>query len=332
MGPLNPGKLPHGLLEKLIGLKGAEDPRVFVGPKLGEDCAVIDLGDFFLILKADPVTFVTGRAGAYAVHVNANDVASMGARPCWFEAVLLCPLGTGEKEAQGLFAEIDETARALDIAVVGGHTEITPAVTRPVVIGSMQGLVAKNRLVTSSGVRPGDCIVMTKVAGLEGTAVLLQEKPQEAARVLGQEGLAEARRLVGELGISVVQEALMAAEHGVHAMHDVTEGGVATALFELAYASSVQILVNPEAIPVLDATRQLCAHFGIEPMGLLGSGGLLIALSKQDLPKVQEAFRVRGFLAKLIGEASEGEGVYALRDNKNVPLPVYEQDEITKVL
>lgn len=255
MGPLNPGKLPHGLLEKLIGLKGAEDPRVFIGPKLGEDCAVIDLGDAFLILKADPVTFVTGRAGAYAVHVNANDVASMGARPRWFEPVLLCPVGTGEKEVQGLFAQIDETARALDIAVVGGHTEITSAVTHPVVVGSMQGLVAKNRLVTSSGVRPGDFIVMTKVAGLEGTAVLLQEKPLEAARALGQEGLAEAKRLVGTLGISVVQEALMAAEHGVHAMHDVTEGGVATALFELANASSVQILVNPGAIPVLDATR-----------------------------------------------------------------------------
>jgi len=124
----------------------------------------------------------------------------------------------------------------------------------------------------------------------------------------------------------------MAAEHGVHAMHDVTEGGVATALFELAYASSVQILVNPEAIPVLDATRQLCTHFGIEPMGLLGSGGLLIALSKQDLPKVQEAFRVRGFFAKLIGEACEGEGVYALQGNKKVSLPIYEQDELTKVL
>lgn len=284
-----------------------------------------------MVLKADPVTFVTSKSGAYVVHVNANDVSSMGARPLWFEAVILCPVGADEKEVRELFSQVDEAARELNIAVVGGHTEITSAVTHPVVVGSMQGLVAKDRLVTSSGVHPGDFIVMTKFSGLEGTSVLLQEKPLEAARALGQEGLIEARRLLETLGISVVQEALLAADKGVHAMHDVTEGGVATALFELAHASSVKLLVNTASIPVLDATQRLCEHFEMDALGLLGSGALLIALPKKNWPRLQEAFKARGFFVTLIGEAHEGEGVFEAQ-GKKTRLSLYEQDELTRAL
>jgi hydrogenase maturation factor len=299
---------------------------------VGEDCAVVKTKEACLVLKTDPVTFVTSRAGFYALHINANDVASMGARPLWFQSVILCPVGTTEALVRELFAQIDEAAKGMGIAVVGGHTEVTPAVDRVVIVGCMQGLVLKERIVTSSGIKPGDMVVMTKFAGLEGTGVLLQERPQEARKLLGDKGLQKSERLLDELGISIVDEALLASEVGVHAMHDVTEGGVATALHELALASRVRIQVRPDHVPVLKATRVLCQHFGIDPIGLLGSGALLIALPKEDWPKLKEAFDAKGFSCTPIGEAMEGDRVVGFDGQKTFTLPLYEQDELTKVL
>lgn len=332
MEPLRPGKLPHSLLKELISLKGAWDARVLLGPRVGEDCAVIELGDQCLILKTDPVTFVTSRAGFYALHINANDVASMGAKPLWFQAAILCPVGTLESKVRELFAQIDQAAKGMGIAVVGGHTEVTPAVGRVIIVGSMQGLVPKDRLITSSGIKPGDTIVMTKFAGLEGTGVLLQERPKEARKLLGDKGFKKAEALLDKLGISIVDEALLASEVGVHAMHDVTEGGVATALHELAIASRVRIQLRPGSVPVLEATRALCQHFKIDPLGLLGSGALLIALPKESWPKLKKAFDEKGFSCTPIGEAMEGYGVVSSDGQRTDPVPLYEQDELTKVL
>jgi hypothetical protein len=182
--PLRPGKLPPRLLIRLLRLRGAPDRRVVIGPRCGEDAAVIALGRLRLVLKSDPVTFTASEIGWYAVQVNANDVVVMGARPCWFQPTILLPPGTPATRAGEIVREIDAACRGLGIAVTGGHTEVTDAVTRPIVAGDMQGLLVGSRIIGAAGARPGDLVLMTKAAGLEGTAILATERPDELARHL----------------------------------------------------------------------------------------------------------------------------------------------------
>ena len=305
---------------------------MLIGPQFGEDCAVIDLGGQYLITKTDPVTFATEEIGWYAVHVNANDIATMGARPRWFQACLLFPPQTTEETVQHVFSQIDMAAKSLEIAVTGGHTEVTPAVNQPVVIGDMHGLVAKDRLVTSSGARPGDLVVMTKSAGLEGTSILAAEKADALRPHLDESLRLEAIGFRHAPGISVVQEALLAAEHGATAMHDPTEGGVAMGLYELASASAVQLTVDLDAIYLRPVTQQICQVFGLNPLGLISSGALLFTISPDRWPILQNAFQSHHINARVIGNIQAGNGIRAVAQGKTVPFSYSEVDELTKVL
>lgn len=329
---LTPGKLPLALLQSCLQLQGAADPRVLIGPRFGEDCAVIDLGTQYLITKTDPVTFTAAEVGWYAVHINANDVATMGARPLWFQACLLFPAQTDETTVRQVFVQIDATCRQLGIAVTGGHTEVTTAVTRPVVIGDMHGLVAKERLVTSSGARPHDLVVMTKPAGLEGTSILAVEKADDLRAQLSEAELREAALLRYVPGISVVQEALLAAEYGVTAMHDPTEGGVAMGLYELASASGVGIALNLDAVPVLPVTQKICRYFGLNPLGLISSGTLLLTIPPERWPRLYRAFHTRSLAACVIGTVEHEAGIRASAQGQPHPFLYSEKDELTKVL
>ena len=208
---LRRGKLPTRLLVRCLRWSGARDRRVLVGPRCGEDAAVIAIGRHRLVLKSDPVTFTAADIGRYVVQVNANDVATMGAAPCWFQPTVLLPPGTRPGQVTAIFRDIHRTCRALAIAVTGGHTEVTDAVTRPVVAGDMQGLLVTRRLITSGGARPGDVVLLSKAAGLEGTAILATEQPRALARALPALVLRRARRLSRSPGISVVTDALLAA-------------------------------------------------------------------------------------------------------------------------
>jgi hydrogenase maturation factor len=326
------GKLPIDFLKNCLGLTGAHDPRVLIGPRFGEDCAVIDLGSQYLITKTDPVTFTAEEIGWYAVHVNANDVATMGARPCWFQACLLFPPDTTENIVRQVFVQIDAACKELDIAVTGGHTEITNAVTQPVVIGDMHGIVDIDRLVTSGGARPGDIVVMTKTAGLEGTSILATEKATELRPHLDEAILREARHLRHVPGISVVKEALLASEHGVTAMHDPTEGGIAMGLYELATVSGVGLTLDLDAIPIRPVTRTICRVFGLNPLGLISSGTLLLTIPPAHWPALQEAFQSVGIMAGEIGTVRRDRGIDAVSAGKPVPFAYSETDELTKVV
>ena len=326
------GKLPVALLKQCIALSGAPDPRVLIGPRFGEDCAVIDLGTQYLITKTDPVTFTAEEVGWYAVHVNANDVATMGARPLWFQACLLFPPQTTEATARAVFAQIDAACKALGIAVTGGHTEVTSAVTRPIVIGDMHGVVEKDRLVTSSGARPGDLVVMTKTAGLEGTSILATEKAADLQAQIDDAALHEAAQLRYEPGISVVQEALLAAEHGATAMHDPTEGGVAMGLYELATASEIGLALDLDAISVLPVTHTICQFFNINPLGLISSGTLLLTIPPEHWPALSRLYHVHGIAAQVIGATKADVGIQASSHGKPAPFRASERDELAKVL
>lgn len=329
--PFLPGKLPLPALQRLLRYRGAADRRVVLGPAVGEDAAVIDLGDQYLILKSDPVTFTADEIGWYAVHVNANDVAVMGARPAWFQATIIVPPKSPARVVERIARDIDRGARELGIAVTGGHTEVSAAVTQPIVAGDMQGIVAHDRLVTSAGARVGDTIIMTKYAGIEGTSILARSFAQQARRVLGERGQRQAARFHHRPGLSVVPEALLAARSGATAMHDPTEGGVAAALFELAVASERRLVVELDAIPIHSHTARLCAHFGLRPLGLIGSGALLMTVPARHTRTMLRVLSARRITATAIGQVARGQGVEARRNGRRVRFEWSTRDELTRL-
>ena len=329
---LLPGKLPADFLKTCITHAGTEDPRVLIGPRFGEDCAVLDMGEQYLVVTTDPVTFTTEDLGWYAVHINANDVATMGAKPAWFQACLLFPPDTSEHSVRQVFAQIDSTCRDLGISVTGGHTEVTAAVSQPIVVGNMTGVVAKDRLVTTQGVRAGDLVVMTKTAGLEGTGIVFAEKHKELTDILAPELQDEARHLRATWGISIVKEALLAAQYGATAMHDPTEGGVAMGLYELTVVSGLGMQFDLDAIPTLPSTRAICEHFNINPLGLISSGTLLLTIPADKWPNLEQIFQSANIPAQVIGSITPEAGIRARRNGQEVRFVYSERDELLKVL
>ena len=331
--PLPPGKLPPTLLRSLLRFRGTPDRRVVLGPAFGGDAAVIDLGSQFLILKSDPVTFTVDEIGWYAVNVNANDVAVMGARPAWFQATIIVPQGSSPALVRSIVRDIDRSARRLGIAVTGGHTEVSSAVRQPIVAGDMQGIVDRKGLITSSGAGVGDVIILTQSAGIEGTSIIARTFAREARAALGTRGQSEAARFHHRPGISVVAVALLAAGAGATSMHDPTEGGVAAGLYELATASRRRFVIDLDRIPVHPHTARLCMHFGLQPLGLIGSGALLLTVPAARADSLLLTLHRRRFPATSIGHVTSGRtGVTALRGSKRVRFVWSQRDELTKLL
>ena len=305
---------------------------MLVGPGCGLDAAVVAVGRRRLILKADPVTFTARRVGWYAVQVNANDVAVMGGRPAWFQPTILLPPGTRTSVVTTIVREIDRACRALGVAVTGGHTEVTDAVTRPVVAGDMHGLLVAARIITAGGAHPGDRLLLTKAAGIEGTAILAQERVSELTKALSARLVRSARRLRRHPGISVVREAVTAARHGASAMHDPTEGGVRAALHEMAFASRVRLDVDLDRIPVYPQTARICRYYAIDPLGLIGSGALLVALPRARASRLLRAWARNGIVGHVIGSVESGRGLRATRQGRRVAFPWLARDEIIRAL
>ena len=335
MPALAVGKLPPQLLERLLGKVAPTDPRVVMGPRLGEDAAVLDMGDRYLVATADPITFATDEAGWYALHVNANDIAVRGARPTWFLATVLLPEGGAtEATVERLFADLGEACAELGVALIGGHTEVTAGLPRAIVSGCMLGEVEKDRLVTTGGARPGDTLLLTKGVPLEGAAIVARERAAEAGRRgVAVDVVKRAQDFLRRPGISVVPEARAACGAArVHAMHDPTEGGVATACWELAQAADVGLRVDRERIPVLREGRVLCEAFGLDPLGTIASGSLLLAVDPGDSEAVIAACRGAGVDCAAIGRVTDAsQGVSLVTGGHARPMPTFPQDEITRI-
>jgi len=329
------GKLKPHILQELISRYGIDDPRVVVGPGLGEDAAAIEMGDRTLLLAADPITFTPERIGWYAVHVNANDIAAMGGTPQFFLSTILLPEdGATQDAAERIFSDIADACRELGCIPVGGHTEITCGLDRPLVAGTMVGEVPRHRLVTSSGARPGDMLILTRGIAIEATAILAREKAEEVAGGLGAELQERAKRFLEDPGLSVVAASRAACAAGaVHALHDPTEGGIANALWELAEASGAGLVVSESEIPRYWESTRIAELFGINLLGAIASGALLIAAAESDTPPILESLSDAGIEANVIGRVVEkGQGVKLLRGQKEAHLPRFEADELTRVL
>ena len=335
MPALPVGKLPAEHLQKLLAKYAPLDDRVVVGPRVGEDAAVLDMGDRYLVVTTDPITFATDEVGWYALHVNANDLAVRGARPRWFLATVLLPeFQTTASRVEALFAEIADACRELGVALVGGHTEVTAGLPRPVVVGVMLGEVDKDRLVTTAGVRVGDAVLLTKGVPLEGAAIIARERGDEAVRRgVPAEVVERAGRFLREPGIGVVREARLACEAArVHAMHDPTEGGLATACWELAQAGDVGLRIERERIPVLTEGARLCGAFGLDPLGTIASGALLLTVAPHDADTVIAACRGAGIECAMIGRVTHpAAGVTLVEGGREAGMPSFPQDEISKL-
>ena len=329
------GKLRAGTLQAIFDKYHSKDPRVVVGPRVGEDAAIIDIGDRYLVATTDPITFATAEIGWYALHVNANDIAVRGARPRWFLATLLLPPGaTTEASVEALFAELHDACEELEVTLVGGHTEVTHGLDRPIVAGTMLGEVEKDKLVTTAGARVGDAIVMTKGVPLEGAAIIAREKEAELrARGVPPAVIRKAKGFLKTPGLSVLPEAEIACELAtVHAMHDPTEGGIATALVELAAAASVGLRIDRDRVMVLPEGKALCEAFGLDPLGTIASGALLIALAPADAGIVIHALARESIDCHFIGQVVPREqGVTLVSGSRQEPMPVFPQDEISKL-
>lgn len=330
------GKLPPDVLRALLRkVRPSRASRVVIGPRYGEDAAVIDLGSKYLVAKTDPITFTEDRLGWYAVNINANDIATLGATPRWFLATVLLPERRATKQmARQIFLDILHTCRTLGITLCGGHTEITVGLQRPIVIGQMLGEVKKSQLIRKASQRPGDMIILTRGIAIEGTAILARERPVELQKTVGRASVQRAKRWLFEPGISIVQDARVAVHHGeIHAMHDPTEGGLLSGLAEIAEAGGVGIRVWGEKIPVLPETQAFSRALGFDPLALISSGALLVVATRDSTDALIRAYARRGVPAAVIGEVRPlREGNRLLAKGKEAPLRIPKRDEIARLL
>lgn len=351
------GKLPTELLARYIGQIQTEDPRILLGPGVGNDCAVLDFGDTLLVLKSDPITFTSEEIGWYAVQVNANDIATTGATPRWLLTTLLLP---EDQTTPDLFLHIgqqlDLACREIDVKIIGGHSEITHNLNRPLLVGTMIGEVNREQLVIPQGTIPGDCLLLTKGVPIEATTILAREFPDrllakkrmvtdlKETRGISQkqdqlgltkDELEQAKRFLYQPGISVLRDAQIATRASqVHAMHDPTEGGLYTALWELATASNCSLMIRPETIKIPSLSARICQILGLDPLAAIASGALLICVSHEDAQLVCDALEREGIVCDIIGEVLDRNSsptVWGKVGQDLKPLPWPERDEIARL-
>jgi hydrogenase expression/formation protein HypE len=299
---LPPGKIPINILQDIVFKNlGAERKEVTLGPAAGVDGAVLEIGGKSVIVSMDPITGAVERIGLEAVNVNANDVATFGVEPAFIFSTIMLPGGADSKIVETISTQMGNAAKELGIAIVGGHCESTPGLDSPIVVCCIMGLTEKGKYVTAAGAKPGDKLVLTKSAGIEGTAILATDREAQLSKVFSPALLEAAKNYYSQ--ISVVKDALTAYRAGgVHAMHDPTEGGILNGVHEMADAAGLGLRIFEENIVVEPETAKICRYFEIDPLQLISSGALLIAAETESAPKIISALREQGIFAAVIGE------------------------------
>ena len=328
------GKIPVDILKEVVFKNlGAARREVIVGPTTGIDSAVLDFGDKNLIVSMDPITGAVERIGWLAVNVNANDIATLGVEPAFLFSCLMLPDGANKSMVQIITSQMSEAASELGMAIVGGHAETTPGLSHPIVVGCAMGMTPKGKYVTAADAKKGDKIILTKSAGIEGTAILASDREKELKKTFSSKELQKAKNFYGR--ISVVKDALTAfGTGGVHAMHDPTEGGVAGGAHEMADAAGLGLRIFHEKIRVEAETAKICKYFDLDPLQLIGSGALLIAAEAERTEKIIANLKRKRIQAAAIGEfvADKTERLLISENGENQVLPRPTSDHLWRAL
>lgn len=323
------GKVPENILKRSV-LKqiGHRRPEVLLQPGVGEDCSAIALSsDEVMVLSVDPITATDKGTGTLAVHITANDLASSGAEPIGIMLSILLPSRKREKYLRELMAEIELACKEIEIEIIGGHTEVTDVVNRPVVTVTGVGRVKKDALISTGGLQVGDELVVTKWVGLEGSVIIASEKADKLRETLPQELIETAAGFMQYL--SVVPEAKLATQFGVSAMHDVTEGGIFGALWEMGAAADVGIVADLKKIPIRQETIEVCEVFGINPYQMMSGGSMLIGCRQGN--RLVEVLQEAGIPAAVVGYATDNNDRVIVSGEEKRFLEPAGSDELYKI-
>lgn len=328
---LKAGKLDSRLLEEIVFKHITyKRPEVITRPGIGEDCAVVDFGDFECVLSTDPITAAINEIGKLSIHISCNDIASNGIEPLGIMLAVMLPEGTTAEEIEEMMRQAGAAAREVGVEIIGGHTEITPAVSKPVIVSTAIGRAAKGASQKAADMRPGDYILMTKTAGLEGTGILAWDQQKKLSEILTGEEIKEAQAFLSQ--VSVVKEGVIAGKIGTAGMHDVTEGGVLGAVWEMCDSSNTGAEVWLDKIPVADVTKKICNFFHIDCYRLISSGCMMIMVHPDKKDEIMAAIDDAGVLIRCIGKIkAKEEGVYTLDGGEKIIVDPPASDELYQI-
>ena len=323
---MNAGKLDWDDLKKIIeDNRGVHREDVVVRSGIGEDCSVINFGDYECVLSTDPITGAEKNIGRLAVNINCNDIASAGVSPVGIMVTILAPVGCELEQIKKVMHEISIEAEKYNIEILGGHTEVTEAVNKLIVSCTVVGRCRAGRAISTKGARIGDDIIVTKFLGMEGTSILLNDYYKYIAPIISEEEKAEIKSY--EENLSVIKEGIIAGKFGVHSMHDITEGGVLGALWEVAESSRLGFAVYEDRMPVSCITRKICDKLQIDPLRLISSGSMLITTECGE--KLIALLEKEGVSGVIIGKITEGKGII-ISESGNLEVTPPDRDELFK--
>lgn len=331
---LKAGKLDSDLLKKIVFEKITyRNPEVLTRPGIGEDCAVVDFGEYECVMSTDPITAAVNEIGRLAIHITCNDIASNGIQPLGIMLAVMLPVGTTEEDISLMMQQAGQTAAELGVEIIGGHTEITSAVNTPVIVSTALGKARKGTSQQAKEMKPGDFIMMTKWAGIEGTGIIASDFGEQLKGICSQDELKEAKEMLSQ--VSVVKEGVVAGKVGTSGMHDITEGGVFGAVWEMCQISETGCELWLDKIPVKAVTKKICKHFDIDYLRLISSGCMLIIVSPKNKKLLEEEMKKANIEINCIGQIKERNfGIMNSKEKNNKLNEILppESDELYKVV
>ena len=329
---LKVGKLDSDVLQRIVIDKiDFHRPEVKTRAGIGEDCAVIDFGDYECVISTDPITAAVNDIGRLAIHISCNDIASNGIQPLGITLAVMLPEGTSIEDVEMIMEQAGEAARNCGVEIIGGHTEVTAAVNQPVIVSTAFGRGLSGASQSARDMKPGDFILMTKTAGLEGTGIIAGDFREQLGAVLTDQELDYASQLLNH--VSVVKEGVIAGNIGTSGMHDVTEGGILGAVWEMCHIAGLGAELWKEEIPVEPVTMKLATHFDINYLRLISSGSMLIMAPADKKEQLMKAISDAGVRISCIGQVKKKEaGIMLLDETGAKAVMPPEADELYKVV
>lgn len=326
-----PGKLPNRFLTYLLEKYTDKDKNVIFGSKIGTDCAIFKTKTKTIFSKTDPITLTSKDIGFYLVNINVNDIVVMGGVPTYFLCTLLFPENTKFYEIEDVFLQISNECKKFNIKWIGGHTEIISGIKNPFAIGFLIGERIKK--LEFSEIKIGDRVFLVKQIGIEATSILVREKYLYLKKYFSENYLNRIKNSIKNPGISVFREGVILWENlKVKCMHDPTEGGISTGLYELSENKNIGLLIDIKKLIFYSPVLKLCKIFKLNPLGIISSGCIIGIIDKKDEKKFFKFCRLKNIKGEIIGEVIEEKGVYYLKNGKKFPFPRFDRDEINKIL